>query len=158
MQGQTNTLDLFLTSKPAFIFLLPLVFFLVTLITALPPYGMTSSLIWIDPLLHKKSSIIYLGLNSHFLLSIPWSLGFSKGPSSFACFNTNAINLEIISHLLTNLVKKFPRWFNFFSKAVDNKNCYFKDWKRLQIQCLRPFFLLSQFMLQNHQKFKNAFS
>ena len=48
--------------------------------------------------------------------------------------------------LLTSLVKKnSPRWFNSqCAKAVNNKNHYFKEWKRLQTQYSRTSFIQSR--------------
>ena len=79
--------------------------------------------------------------------SYPWSSGFSNDPSSLASFITDAILLGMDIFIPSSCKpgkKNSPKWFNSqCAKAVNNKNHYFKEWKRLQTQHSRTSFIQS---------------
>ena len=83
-----------------------------------------------------------------FYSSYPWSSDFSNDPSSFASFITDAILLGMdlfIPSSYKSGKKNSPKWFNSqCTMAVNNKNHYFKEWKRLQTQHSRTSFIKSR--------------
>ena len=83
-----------------------------------------------------------------FYSSYPWSSGFSNDPSSLASFITDATLLGMDLFIPSSYKpgkKNPPKWFNSqCAKAVNNKNHYFKEWKRLQTQHSRTSFIQSR--------------
>ena len=83
-----------------------------------------------------------------FYSSYPWSSGFSNDASSLASFITDAILLGMDLFIPSSYKpgqEKSPKWFNSqCTKAVNNKNHYCKEWKRLQTQHSRTSFLQSR--------------
>ena len=116
---------------------------------------MTSSLTWTGPLLRKDIYIYthyrYNKANWDFLRtfysSYPWSSGFSNDPSSLASFITDAILLGMDLFIPSSYKpgkKNSLKWFNSqCAKAANNKSHYFKEWKRLQTQHSRIYFIHS---------------
>ena len=79
----------------------------------------------------------WLGLTSHILLFLPLVFRLSNDPSSFASFITDAILLGM--DLFTPYAykpgkKNSPKFNSQCAKYKNNKNHYFNEWKRLQIQ------------------------
>ena len=82
-----------------------------------------------------------------FYSSYPWSSGFSNDPSSLASFITDAmlLGMDLFISSYKPGKKNSPKWFNSqCAKAVNNKNQYFKEWKRLQTQHSRTSFINSR--------------
>ena len=82
-----------------------------------------------------------------FYSSYPWSSGSSNDPSSLASLITNAIllGMDIFIPSYKPGKKNSPKWFNSqCAKSVNNKNHYFKEWKRVQTQHSRTSFIQSR--------------
>ena len=143
---KANTLDLFLTSSPS-IYSPP---------TVSSPLGNSDHCLitlrhdflpQLDILTTNYSKADWDSLRT-FYSSYPWSSGFSNDPSSLASFITDAILLDIDLFIPSSYKpgqKNSPKWFNSQCvKAVNNKNHYFKEWKRLQTQQSRTSFIQSR--------------
>ena len=91
--------------------------------------------------------------------SYSWSSGFSNDPSSLASFIPDAILLDMdlsIPSSYKSVKQNSPKWFNSqCAKAVNNKNHYFKEWKRLQTQLSRTSFIQSRKLAPKPSKMPN---
>ena len=112
---------------------------------------MTSSLTWIDPLLRKESSTTARLTGTPFALFTLLTLGLQAFQMILPLLLLSSPMQYFLAWiflflLLTSLVKKnSPKWFNSqCAKAVNNKNHYFKEWKRLQTQQSRTSFIQSR--------------
>ena len=111
---------------------------------------MTSSLTLIGPLLRKESSTTARLTGTPFALFTLLTLGLQAFQMilPLASFITGAILLGMDLFIPSSYKpgkKNSPNWFNSqCAKAVNDKNHYFKEWKRFQTQHSRTSFIQSR--------------